>query len=348
MAGDQGPGERQPGNHAMPIGAIGAAPGCGHPDVPGLAEVGHDQRMTRQRGHRGAPGVASEPEGGDEAAARLGLSPAELTRELATADDASRVRTMGDMQAAAGNAALGGLLAGSGHATGFGMGRGALAAPTTRLTVSRDIDDAELAGTGDEQVPLDTGGTTNATENVGPAVESSYAVVASSLADVVAVIGGRAEAGHVGWSPTLDFHQTDGRIDSVTISVPIDLEMPSWSPPAAMLPRARAEWTRWYAALRAHEQGHIDLVHQLFDGLAGRILGTRVATGQRLFQNAKASLATRSRAYDARTGHGTRQGTILDVAIEQQELDEERRKREAAEKAKGRESAVPDVGDEEE
>lgn len=282
----------------------------------------------------------------DEAAGRLGLPPEELARGLDAADDASRVRAMGEVQSAAGNAALGGLLTGSGHVAGFGMGRGVVTASTARLAVSRDIEEVELAGPGEEAVLLDAGGAQHVVESVGPVVESGYAVSASSLADVVAVLGGRAEAGHVGWGPALDFHQTDGIIDSVTISVSIDLEMPSWSPPAAMLPRARAEWTRWYAALRAHEQGHIDLVHQLFDGLAGRILGTRVATGQRLFEGAKASLAARSRAYDARTGHGTRQGTVMDVSIEQRELDEERRKREAAEKAKGRESAVPDVGDE--
>jgi hypothetical protein len=172
-------------------------------------------------------------------------------------------------------------------------------------------------------------------------------VTASSLADVAAAIGGRSEAGHVGWQPAFDFHQTDGRIDSVTISVPIELQMPSWSPPSAMLPKARAEWDRWYAALRAHEQGHIDLVHQVFDGLAARILGATVRAGQTLFERAKASLAAKSRAYDARTGHGTRQGTVMNVSIEQQEIDEERRKREQAEKARERESAVPEVGDEE-
>jgi hypothetical protein len=115
-----------------------------------------------------------------------------------------------------------------------------------------------------------------------------------------------------------------------------------------MLPKARAEWTRWYAALRAHEQGHIDLVHQVFDGLAKRMLGTTVRAGQALFDGAKTALGSKSRAYDARTGHGTKQGTVMNVSIEQQELDEERRKREQAEKAKKRESAVPDVGDEEE
>jgi hypothetical protein len=236
----------------------------------------------------------------------------------------------------------------SGRMVGLGVGRGGLTTRTTDLTISRDIGEVAMAGPADEVAPLDARAQVNATESVGPVSESGYAVEASSLADVAAAIGGRSEAGHVGWGPAFGYHQTDGRIDSVTITVTIDLQMPSWSPPAAMLPKARAEWTRWYAALRAHEQGHIDLVHKVFDGLAARLLGKTVGVGQQLFENAKASLNAQSRAYDTRTGNGTRTGTIMDVSIEQQEIDEERRKREAAEKAKQRESAVPVVGDEEE
>ncbi len=306
--------------------------------------------MTRRHARQRSTVRAATPDAErlEETAARLGITPADLTRELAAADEAIRVRTMGELQQGAGNAALGEILGASGRMTGLGVGHGGLTTNTTDLTVTRDIADEEVAGPADEVVPLDTGAQVNATESVGPVTESSYAVEASTLADVAAAIGGRSEAGHVGWVPTLDFHQTDGRIDSVTINVSIDLQMPSWSPPSSMLPKARAEWTRWYAALRAHEQGHIDLVHQLFDGLAARILGKTVRAGQQLFATAKASLATQSRAYDTRTGNGTKQGTIMNVGIEQQEIDEERRKREAAEKAKQRESAVPDVGDEEE
>jgi hypothetical protein len=290
---------------------------------------------------------APDMERPEETAARLGLTPAELTHELAAADGASRVRTMGELQEGAGNAAVGEMLGASGHVAGWGIGQGGVTSHTTDLTITRDVSDETEAGPTDELVPLDTGAQVNATESVGPVAESSYPVEASTLADVAAAIGGRPEAGHVSWVPTFDFHQTDGRIDSVTINVSIDLQMPSWSPPSSMLPKARAEWTRWYAALRAHEQGHIDLVPQLFDGLAARILGTTVRAGQQLFATAKASLAAKSQAYDTRTGNGTKQGTVMNVGIEQQEIDEERRKREAAEQAKQRDSAVPDVGDEE-
>lgn len=306
--------------------------------------------MTRQRGHRRAPGGGVTPEElrAGEAALGPGIPPAELREGLATADAGTRLRAMGALQAGAGNGAVEGLIGCTGHAAGLGMGLGALTTTPTQVTVSRDLDETEVAGPSEEPVPLDTAATTDVIESVGPVAESSYAVEASSLADVAAVIGGRPEAGHVDWAPSLEFHQTGGTIDRVVITVGITLDMPSWTPPSTMLPKARAEWTRWYAALRAHEQGHIDLVHEVFDGLAQRILGKRVRTGDQLFETARTSLARKSRAYDTRTGHGTKQGTVMDVSIEQREIDEEQRKQEEAERKKGRESAVPDVGDEQE
>lgn len=332
----------------MPLRAIGPAHRCDHADVPTGSRHRHDRTMTRQR----MPGrVTRHPGQAEERvraiAPRLGHAPADLADELAATDVARGARILSGLQSEVGNAALHRLVSGTGHATGLGVGRGTVSARgATERTISRETEDAPGAGPGGEALPLDTGAAPGVTERVGPVTESGYRVEASTLADVAALIGGRAEAGHVGWVPSLDFHQTDGRIDSVVVSVPIDLEMPVWSPPAGMLPRARAEWARWYAALRAHEQGHVDLVHRWFDGLATRILGSSVRAGRRAFADAKAGLATSSRAYDTRTGHGTAQGTVMNVTIEQQERDQERRKQADAQRTSGREGGTPDVGDE--
>jgi hypothetical protein len=296
--------------------------------------------MTRQRAHHRVRSHPSAPdtERLEETAARLGLSPAEISRELAAADGASRARALDDLQSEAGNAAISGMLGASGTMAGFGIGRGGVTTHTADLTISRDAPPDEVVAVEEPAATV--------TESVGPVAETGYPVEGSSLEDVATVIEGQPEAGHVAWAPAFEFTQAGGRIDSVTINVAIELQMPSWSPPAEMLPRARAEWDRWYAALQAHEQGHIDLVHAVFDGLAQRILGTTVRTGRRMFARAKSSLATQSRAYDRRTRHGIRQGTVMNVSIEQRELDEERRRQEAAERAERREGAVPDVGDE--
>jgi len=135
--------------------------------------------------------------------------------------------------------------------------------------------------------------------------------------------------------------------DTVSVNVDISLEMPSWTPPSTMLPKARAEWTRWFAALAAHEQGHIKLVHDVHDGISKKILGKAPKAGETLFNTAKASLATKSTTYDTTTDHGLKTGTVLNVGIEQQELDEEKKKQEEAAKAKSRTSAVPDVPEDE-
>lgn len=243
-------------------------------------------------------------------------------------DQSTRSRAVQRLQTDAGNRAVGTLIGGQ----------------PIRATVQREGDDPTDTGA----VALDSTSGGGATEVIGPETSSTYAVAASSLADVAAVIGGRDEAGHVGWVEQMSSSANTGpTVDTVSVTVDIDLEMPSWSPPSAMLPRARGEWTRWYAALMAHEQGHIKLVHDVHDGQAARLLGKTPPQATAAFNASKASLTTKSNAYDTRTGHGLKTGTVLDVGIETLELDEERKKKEAAEKAKSRESAVPDVPEDE-
>ena len=232
-----------------------------------------------------------------------------------------------------------------------GLGNAALSsilgAHPPRTTIQRDDEDP---GEGGAQ-SLDTtgGGGGGATETIGPPVPSTYAVTATSLADVVADIGGRDEAGHVGWLATPKYAASTGpKVDTASVNVDITIEMPSWSPPSTMLPKARAEWARWYAALQAHEQGHITRVHEVYDGLAKRMIGKSLSAAGTLFTTANTSMQPTSDAYDTATGHGLKTGTILDVGIEQLELAaEEQRKKDEAAKAKPRDSAVPDVPEDE-
>jgi hypothetical protein len=179
-----------------------------------------------------------------------------------------------------------------------------------------------------------------ATEEVGPSTSSSYGVAAVSLSDIASQLSSRDEAGHCGWKESWTYKTSPtGRINAVKVTVAIDIEMPAWTPPPSMLPKAKAEWERSYAALLAHEQGHERLVHDHFDGLADKILGKTVRQGTALFEGAKGSLSRASRGYDTKTGHGTKAGTIIDTTIEQREIDEkkreedEKRKKAEAEKA---------------
>lgn len=275
-----------------------------------------------------------------------GPGPGHLAAGLQHADPWTRTRAVQRLQAGLGNAAVGAML-GRRHVR------------TTHLHLERRVDDSEARTTiqrEDGDLPADgaqtldttTAGGGGATETIGPPTSANYALSGSSLADVLAVISGRDEAGHVGWVATPKYAANTGTtVDTASVNVDITIEMPSWTPPTTMLPKARAEWTRWYAALLAHEQGHIALVHTVYDGLAKKMIGKTLAAAGTVFSTADATMQPKSDAYDTKTDHGLKTGTVLDVGIETLGLDEEQKKKDAAAKAKARESAVPDVpGDE--
>ena len=271
-------------------------------------------------------------------------TPGELRSGLGRIDPFSRAGAMQRLQAGVGNGAIGSMLAGLARAT---PARQAAHIPSPVMLQREDGDEG-----GDSAQPLDTKAAAGAgaTETIGPPTSADYSVTASSLEDVLDAISARDEAGHVGWVESMTSTANTGpTVDTANVTVTISLEMPSWTPPSTMLPKAKAEWTRWYGALLAHEQGHIKLVHDVHDGLAKRLLGQTPAKAQQMFNAAKASLTTKSNTYDTTTSHGLKTGTVLNVGIEQTELAEEQKKKDEAAKAKpkSQDAAVPDVPEDE-
>jgi hypothetical protein len=290
-----------------------------------------------------APATAHEPPPVSGATTRLiheaGPDPERIAQHLVPADQGAQRRALRQLQQARGNSCVQGVVQAMlarkvGRLAGTGLGSGH--SRTTTVTVERSADDLGrgLDAQRSETEALDTAGSEAATEAIGPATFSSWPVAASSLAEAADAISAQDEAGRVGWSLDMKYTASRGPIDSVAITAAITLEMPDWTPPPAMLPRAKAEWERWYAALRAHEQGHIDLVHAHFDGLAKRMLGCSPGKGRAMFEAAKATLSQDSAAYDKSTDHGRNAGTVMDVSIERREIDE-RKPKEAANGAGG-------------
>jgi hypothetical protein len=303
--------------------------------------------MTRQRIERtGAPAGGSMDldlvDGTSAALDREAVrDPAQLRSGLERIDPRGRAGAMHRLQAGIGNAAR----------TAQRLSPHGVQQVVGPSVVQRDGDDpvgGDQPFDGAQQLDAKAGAGGGATEVIGPPSSSTYAVSGSSLDDVSTFISTRDEAGHVGWVEDMAASGSNGStLDTVSVTVAISLEMPSWTPPSTMLPKARAEWTRWYAALAAHEQGHIKLVHDVHDGLAKKLLGKTPRAADTLFDAAKASLTAKSKAYDTATGHGLKTGTIIDVGIEQQELADEQKKKDDAAKAKTRDSAVPSVPDDE-
>ncbi len=223
-----------------------------------------------------------------------------------------------------------------------GVGRGGT------ITVERETDDADVEA--EAPIPMEESDIpAGSTEAIGPETNSSYPLTATSLNDVAPLISGPGEAGKTTWGPHLDYRTTGSRMTSVKITAWINVEMPAWTPPPSMLPKAKAEWNRWYAALLAHEAAHVQLVHDKLDGLATRMIGMTERAGKNLYESKKTELDAASKAFDARTGGGTKTGTIIDPTIEDREIDEkkqeEKRKKDAEKAGRKAEADSPPAGE---
>jgi hypothetical protein len=78
---------------------------------------------------------------------------------------------------------------------------------------------------------------------------------------------------------------------------------------------SKGERDRFFAALQAHEQGHIELVAQELAHVDEELVGKSVEGAARAWQSALDALLLASHAYDDQTDHGRNQGAIIDVSV---------------------------------
>lgn len=162
-----------------------------------------------------------------------------------------------------------------------------------------------------------------ATTTVGPPNTSTYAIEAESLADVTDQVSSMGEAGKVEWRPNYNYDvSAAGKITGATVTVPVYVSLPIWNPPADTGPKTKAEWNRARNALKAHEDGHVQLVQKHCKGLANKLIGKTPEEAQALFDKATADLQKESDKYDVSTDHGKKTGTVIDVSIEEKERKE--------------------------
>ena len=149
------------------------------------------------------------------------------------------------------------------------------------------------------------------TNYTGP-VRHTY-TISGSLADVVATIEAQEEAGKTTWPCTYSVTPgDDGTIASATIECTINIEMPVWSGYSSAPPADQAEWDRFYAALEAHEQGHVDIVHAWLDNAAYAWLeGKPFDEAQSIFDSLMANVQYQSDQYDLGNNHGIDEGCTI-------------------------------------
>jgi predicted secreted Zn-dependent protease len=109
------------------------------------------------------------------------------------------------------------------------------------------------------------------------------------------------------------------KFSAITLSIDGEILMPLWREESSAPQELRQRWTRYHAALKAHEEGHIQHGRELalrlreqFLGLGDFECGEVAALAQREFDRIYANLKNRDQEYDQRTRHGATQGAFFD------------------------------------
>ena len=143
----------------------------------------------------------------------------------------------------------------------------------------------------------------------------TYDVHAETLEGAASAIAQMAEAATAEWFPRYDYKTAGGRISKITVTVALRVTMPRWVEYVIATRPEQAEWDRFCRALRAHEQGHLDLVAEHLQRIDERMLGRAPDAAKRAWDAALAALADASAEYDRTTDHGRTDGTVIDVGV---------------------------------
>lgn len=109
------------------------------------------------------------------------------------------------------------------------------------------------------------------------------------------------------------------KFSRITLTLDGEILIPVWRDEASAPAHLREHWGRYYAALKAHEEGHIQHGKELALRLREQFLGVGdfecnevAALAQREFETTYNSLKNRDEEYDQRTQHGATQGAFFD------------------------------------
>lgn len=136
-----------------------------------------------------------------------------------------------------------------------------------------------------------------------------------TLDDVVREMG-KNPVGHTHCSPDpkLDWDRKGKgkKVAGCKITVTCTVRLPQWANRDKRPESAQAEWDRFREAVDAHEQGHVEAVRPIYEGLCNAVKGKSMAEAGKIFNKATADAAAAERAHDAKTDHGRNTGSKLD------------------------------------
>ena len=145
---------------------------------------------------------------------------------------------------------------------------------------------------------------------------------AASLSQSLKANGPKGFHGLTSWNFAYEYtaqKQGNGcRMRTVRVKVDGEILMPQWADEATAPPDLRRRWHTYYAALKEHEDIHLQHGRELAPLVKERLMGLgampceqvkAIADGE--FRRLTGSLRARDKEYDERTNHGANQGTAF-------------------------------------
>jgi predicted secreted Zn-dependent protease len=150
-----------------------------------------------------------------------------------------------------------------------------------------------------------------------------YDVQGTDIASLLAALNARSTHGQTAWKLGYDyrtrFDKVRCSIESLSTKLELSMTLPRWSPPPGTAPELVARWERYVAALKEHENGHLEHARDLERAIRPALLAVPPAPDcdaldaavraryNELFDQVKA----RDAEYDARTRDGAEQGAVF-------------------------------------
>ncbi|MDH4215816.1 MAG: DUF922 domain-containing protein [Gallionella sp.] len=140
-----------------------------------------------------------------------------------------------------------------------------------------------------------------------------------SLTRSLRASGPKGYHGLASWNVNYEFtskrHRDACQIDMVLVKVSGEILMPRWTDEPSATLELQRRWSDHYAALKRHEDGHVQHGRELALMVKERLMGLGAlpcdqirALAQEEFQRLYDNLKGRDQEYDIRTNHGATQG----------------------------------------
>ncbi len=225
-------------------------------------------------------------------------------------------RAIRGLQATAGNGAVAQLLATASSR------RPVVPAPTR--SVHTEADGAASPAVGAREATVQRAGAPTpgpSWTKIGPPSPSSFSV-SGTLRQVATALEARTEAGATITSSALDsetYEPENGteRITAARFTVNQKVELPAWSDKGAATKNQQAEWDRFSAAIKSHEDGHVATDKKSYANAHTKILGKTPTDGNTTWGNLDTQAKTDNDAFDAANDHGRSAGTAINANIDE-------------------------------